>query len=105
MTTLFSYDDYIALVLIYTANVSDGISDEEHDFIIHKVGDEHYNKAFTYFEAASEIDVIETIDNLSDKYARENKDKVLGDIKDLIFADGVQDNAEKQVFRMLNKII
>lgn len=105
MAVLFSYEDYIALVLIYTANVSEGISEEEHDFIVNKVGDEHYDKAFAFFETASEIDVIEMIDNLSDKYAREDKDKVLSDIKGLIFADGIQDNAEEQVFRMLNKII
>lgn len=105
MSALFSYEDYIALVLIYTANVSEGISDVEHDYIVNKVGDEHYEKAFAYFETASEIDVIEMIDNLSDKYAREDKEKVLKDVKELIFADGIEDNAEQQVFRMLNKII
>lgn len=101
----FSYKDYLALVLIYTANASDGINQKEYEAIISKVGDEHYQNAIDFFDKSSEVEIIETIDELSDEYARDRMEEVCADVKDIISADDIDTEIEEQILRMLRKLI
>lgn len=102
----FSYEDYLALILIYTANASDGVSQEEYDYIVNKVGGDHFDKAFAYFETANEVEVIEKIDELSNDYdARENREKIFSDVQNMISVDSNDKNIEEQILRMLKHII
>jgi len=100
-----AYQDYLALILIYTANASDGISEEEQHYISEKVGPERYNATKALFDEKSEVEIIELIDELSDAYARENKEQVFEDIRNLIEVDELEKEVEENIFRMLKKLI
>lgn len=101
----FTYREYLALILFYTANASDGISLEENDFVEQKVGKETAEKVRQYFDETSEVEIIETIDELSDQFARGGKEKVIADMQELINVDEVDQEVEEHIIRMLKKLI
>ena len=101
----FSYHEFLALILVYTANASDGISMEEQEFILAKVGEEEYEKCIDFFDQASEVEIIEMINDLSDKFAKNNHNAVFSDLQELIQVDDVDSEVEEQIFRMLKKIL
>ncbi len=99
------YLDYLALILIYTANTSDGISEIEFEHISGKVGKHHLAKAKQFFDEHSEVEVIEYIDEFSNRFARDNRDKVIQDINDIIAVDHIEPAAQDNVLRLLKKLI
>lgn len=99
------YLDYLALILIYTANTSDGISDVELAHISGKVGPSHLKKAKQFFDQHSEVEVIEYIDEYSNQFARDNRDKVIDDIIEIIEADRIDAAAQGNILRILKKIL
>lgn len=105
MSTDFSYDEYLALVLIYTANASDGISLEEYNFISEKVKGSHYNTAMEFFDGHSEVEVIERINELTKIYASDSKEKVFKDVQQMIHVDEDDKVVEEQILRFLKKLI
>ena len=101
----FTYDEFLALILIYTANASDGVSLEELDFIEKKVGKSCCEKSFELFDRSSEVEIIETINDLSKQFAKNRKEEVLSDIQELINVDQIDQEVEEHIMRMLRKLL
>lgn len=101
----FTYKEYLALILIYTANASDGISAEEKEFIERKVGEDLTVKILDFFDMSSEVEIIEGIEQLSNNFAKNRKEQVLKDIQELIGVDNIEQAAEEHIYRILKKLI
>lgn len=57
----WSYNEFLAFLLIYISHVDMDFSDEEKDYIRIRVGDETYNKMFVEFDSMTDFQALETI--------------------------------------------
>ncbi len=101
---VFTYDDFLALVLIYVANSSEGLSDSEKDHINNEVGGSHFQKAMDYFNAHSEYEVIQKIQELSTHFSKQ-RDEVLHDVKETIKVSETDQQLEEGIYSILSKIL
>ncbi len=100
----FDYKDYLALVLIYVANTSEGLSEEEKRYILNQVGEKHYEKAFDFFNNHSEFEVVNKIQSLSNGFSK-SKDEVVADMKEIIKIDDADPQFEQAIVTTLSRML
>lgn len=103
----WSYDEFLGLVLIYSAQADLTINEEESSYIKSKIGDVSYDKVLTEFEKANDFEVLNTIQQLSATYCADEaaKDNVLNDIRTLFAADHEISSLEVYIEQTLSKLI
>lgn len=101
----WSYSDFLALLLIYSANVSEGISEEEQEFIQHSVDSSNYTFAKSFFDKHSEVEVIEQIDELANTFSPNQRSQIQKDVLALINVDSRGDKFQAHIARMLQRIL
>jgi thiosulfate/3-mercaptopyruvate sulfurtransferase len=106
-TTNWSYDDFLAFVLLYAANVNIDLASREKQLIIDKVGREKYAKASKCFASCNDYERLQTIISMKDRFypTEQEKEKVLRNIKELFLADGKFDHLEKSLLLSLKRFM
>lgn len=84
----YSFQDFIAYLMIFAANSDLEFTDEEKEYIIKKVGRFEYEKMLALFESHSDYQAIEFILNLKKVYVDpEGNEDMLSLLKRVFFTD------------------
>ncbi|MGJ8744541.1 hypothetical protein [Polaribacter sp.] len=105
--TNWTKDEFKTYVLIYAAQCNYIETDEESIYILSKVNETLYNKIHTEIVHDNDYQCMEKIkEYLSEnKYSTIDKENLIKEIKDVLFADGSVDVLERNMFLILKKII
>jgi uncharacterized tellurite resistance protein B-like protein len=103
----FSYDDFIAYVMIYAAYADLELSSEEKQLIQSKVNADHFDKLMQLYHEQSDMDHIDTFTALCAKFCPEpeDKEKLLQDMVQLFEADHDFSLMEHNFLRALKHLI
>jgi hypothetical protein len=99
--------EFLAYILLYAAHCNQFEDSKEKEYIISKVGQVTFRKIHTEVVVDSDEENLNKIqdyiqENIS---SQEEKDNLLRDIKNVLFADGSVDNSEKKLFSQLKRMI
>jgi hypothetical protein len=101
------HQEFLAYLFLYGASADLVIQKTEIDLILERVGKERYEKALELFEGKSDYERLQFI--LSHKAehfpTEEEKEKVLGQLKEIFYADKDFSVMEQNIFRILQKIL
>lgn len=105
--TDYSYEEFLAYVLIYAAHVDLDFSDEEKLVISANTGEETYKKVYADFKEVSDFTALQTIMSYKDKYyaTEEEKEKLTFAVKQVFKADGDFSKLEKLVLNFVNRLV
>jgi len=103
----WSYDEFVAFLLIYIANVDMDFAEEEKVMIRTKVGDAVFEKMVIIFESMSDYQAYETILSYKNIYypSPETKAVLLEKMQDLFHADAEFNIMEKELFHFLERMM
>ncbi len=103
----WSYNEFLAFLLVYGAQVSSSLSEEELEFIRERTNIENIGKIKVKVDSVSDVEGIEIIDHYREKFlnTQENKDKVKRDLEGLLNTDGKHSQLEKVAVHILEKLI
>lgn len=102
-----SYQDFLALLFLYTASVDLDLSGEEERIIIDKVGSECYHANRSIFKRLNDAQILELLYELGQKLCitEEEKKLALMDIDEIIHAEGRKSRMEEDMLLFVNKLI
>ncbi|MCQ2318021.1 MAG: hypothetical protein MJZ90_03765 [Bacteroidales bacterium] len=100
-------DEFRTYCLLFAANADFNITKQEIIAIGAKIDPEDFVRVYNWFEADNDRERIETIQANKVKYVKneEDKNKLLDELKEVFFADGVFDSVERSIFLMLKKFL
>ena len=103
----WSYDEFVAFLLIYIANVDMDFAEEEKVMIRSKAGDEVFEKMVLVFDSMSDYQAYETILSYKSKYfsTPETKAVLMEKMQDLFHADAEFNIMEKELFHFLERMM
>ncbi|MFZ1704243.1 MAG: hypothetical protein WAT79_07845 [Saprospiraceae bacterium] len=108
MTDLtYSYNEFLALLLVYISHVDMDFSDEEKKMIKEKVGEQAMNKVIADFDKMSDFQAFQTLLDYKGVYfpTAEQKAEILEDMKKLFLADNDFSTLEKETYHFLEKLM
>ena len=99
-------DEYLTFVLIHAAFADYEIQNEENDIISKILPEDRFKKLITFHKSNKDIDNINIIMSLTDRYCptSESKKEIHGKIKSLFHADGKYNFYEKNMDRIFDLI-
>lgn len=100
-------EEFRTYCLLYAANADFNITKQEIIAIGAKIAPEDFIRVYNWFEADGDMERIETIQANKVQYIKNEEDKktLLNELKEVFFADGVFDSAERSIFFMLKKLL
>jgi len=100
----WSYDDFIAFVMIYAAYADFKIVEEEKDVIVDEIGLDRYIEIYRFFRKNRDAENVSIIVDLKQKYivTDEQQDELFEYVNKIIQADGVVNLLESQMKDTLN---
>jgi hypothetical protein len=103
----YSYNEFLAFLLIYVAHVDMEFAEEEKEMIKKSVGEPTYEKMLKAFDAASDYQAYQTILNYKGLYypTQDRKDELIDKMRDLFFADADFNIMEKELLHFLEKMM
>ncbi|MFN8338558.1 MAG: hypothetical protein U0T36_06010 [Saprospiraceae bacterium] len=103
----WSYNEFLAFLLIYVAHVDMDFSVEEKAVIRKKFGDEVYDKMLEEFSNMSDYKAYETILMYKGVYypSPDQKQEILDKMKDLFYADDDFNIMEKELLHFLDRMM
>ena len=103
----WSYNEFLAFLLIYIAHVDMEFAEDEKTMIQKKFGESTYNKMLAEFNAMSDFAAYQTILDYKGVYypTAEQKAEILEKIKDLFHADGEFNIMEKELLHFLEMMM
>ncbi|MBK8625791.1 MAG: hypothetical protein IPN86_09595 [Saprospiraceae bacterium] len=103
----WSYNEFLAFLLIYISQVDMEFAEEEKAMIRNKVGEQTYDKMVAEFEAMSDYKAYETILSYKGVYfpTIEQKNELIDKMKDLFHADADFNIMEKELLHFLDKMM
>ncbi|MBC7885244.1 MAG: hypothetical protein H7X99_07200 [Saprospiraceae bacterium] len=103
----WSYDEFLAFLLIYIANVDMDFSEEEKALISKNVGEPTYSKMVITYDSMSDYKAYETILSYKEVYypTPEQKAELIEKMKDLFDADADFNIMEKELLHFLDKMM
>lgn len=103
----WSYNEFLAFVLLYAANADYNESAKEIEVIEGKVGSEALKKAHEAFDEKNDYQSIEFITSFQDTFFadEESKKMIYNDMEDVFNADKDFNFLERNEFMMIKKII
>jgi replicative superfamily II helicase len=100
----YSFQDFIAYLMIFAANSDLEFTDDEKEYIIKKVGRFEYEKMLTLFESHNDYESIEFILELKKVYVdEEGHDDMMSLLKKVFFTDNEFSTLEQGVFLALQR--
>lgn len=102
-----SYDDFLALLYIYSASVDLDLSADEKDSIIKKVGNKSYENSFQLYKKLKDIEITDILHKLGHKFLPKEEDKalVIKDINNIIHTKGRHSKVEEGMLLFIKKLI
>ena len=103
----WTYDDFLAFIMIYAAFADLNIDESEKKVIREKVGDESYEKVMGIFDERNDMERIDIILHFKEKHIKDQteKEKVLADMKDVFMADEEYSTLEQNIFMAVQKLL
>lgn len=103
----WSYNEFLAFLLIYIAHVDMDFAAEEKAMIRNKVGEQTYDKMVAEFDSMSDYKAYETILAYKGVYypTNEQKQELLEKMKDLFHADMEFNIMEKELLHFLERMM
>ena len=103
----WTYQDFLAYVLIYAAASDFNISQEEKEYIQKRVEKDEFDKILKCFSKHSEFERIEVVKTLGKKFSNDigSKSEIRKELVKLFYADDDYSILEKNFFLMLKKIM
>lgn len=102
----YSFEDFIAYVMIYAAEADFVITEEERAHIIFKVGSEEFERMLLLFESNSDMQAIEFILAMEKRHVEKGAEgDLMQVIRDVMFSDGEFDTLERNVFTALERLV
>lgn len=103
----WSYNEFLAFLLIYIANVDMDFADEEKIMIRNKVGVQTYDKMIAIFDNMSDYKAYETILSYKGVYypTTEQKQEIIEKMKDLFHADMDFNVMERELLHFLDRMM
>jgi hypothetical protein len=103
----WSFNEFLAFLLIYVANVDMEFAEEEKVMITQSVGETTYTKMLTEFESMSDYKAYDTILSYKGVYfpTVEQKSEIIEKITDLFHADAEFNVMEKELLHFLDKMM
>jgi len=100
----WSYDEFIAFVMLYAANADYEIVEDEKELIIGKVGEKEYKELLKYSNNNHDTENINIILDLKKKHIKTEEDlaELFDQINEVINADGVVNLYEKNMNNALH---
>lgn len=103
----WSYNDFMAFLLMYAASADFQLADEEKEMLFSKVDLKDYRHVHRLFERQNDYQRLETIRSFRGRYYKNEADreKLLKELKDMFLADNRYDSVEKGFFMGLRRIL
>ena len=103
----WSYNDFLAYVLLYVATADMEFTTEEKDMLSSKLDIKKHEDVFYIFKKENDYERLQTIISFKDKYYfdDESKEKLLQDIREMFLADQKFRSIESTIFDGLRRII
>jgi len=103
----WSYNEFLAFLLIYIANVDMDFAEEEMTMIRKNVGEKTYEKMFTEFDSMSDFKAYESILSYKGAYypTAEQKEELIEKMRDLFDADADFNIMEKELLHFLERMM
>ncbi len=104
---LWTYNDFLAFLLIYAASADFTITDEERTRLALDTGYDSYRKALPLFEALSDYERLQTILYFKPRYFATNEEveKILQEVQDIYKADEKYSANEQNLLLLLRKVL
>lgn len=103
----WTYNEFLAFLLIYVSHVDMDFAEEEKMMIKKSVGEPTYTKMLAEFDAVSDYKAYQTILNYKPIHYPnpDQKEAIMGQIKDLFHADLDFNIMEKELLHFLEKMM
>ena len=103
----WSYNEFLAFLLIYIAHVDMEFAEEEKAMIKTKFGENIYEKMFSEFDSMSDYKAYETILSYKGVYfpTQEQKEEIIEKMKTLFDADAEFNIMEKELLHFLDRMM
>ncbi|MBL0310886.1 MAG: hypothetical protein IPP77_14815 [Bacteroidetes bacterium] len=106
-TNSWTYEEFLAFILLYAAEMNQDLSPNEMKFIEEKTGVEDIDRIRQHLDKISDTESIETIDHYKKVYltTTESTLKAKRDLEALLKTPGVHSQFEKAAVHMIEKLI
>ncbi|MBK8346774.1 MAG: hypothetical protein IPL08_03830 [Saprospiraceae bacterium] len=103
----WSYNEFLAFLLIYISHVDMEFVDEEKAMIKKNVGEPTYSKMLEQFDAMSDFKAYQTILDYKGVYypTHDRKNEVIEKMKDLFYADADFNIMERELLHFLDRMM
>lgn len=103
----WSYDEFLAFLLIYIAHVDIEFSEEEKAMIRNCVGESIFDKMLALFDEMSDYKAYETILSYKDKYfpTPSQKQEIISKMTEVCTVDASLNVMEKEIIHFLDKMM
>lgn len=103
----WTYEDFLAYVLLYAASADLEITEEEKEMLFSKVKYKEYEHIHREFERENDYTRLQTIQSFRVKYYNNeaSRDKLFSDLKEMFMADDKYNSIERAFFMGLKKVL
>ncbi len=103
----WSYNEFLAYLLLYAANADFNINDEERKLLLSGLNTYDYNNISKAFDKSNDYERLQVIESFRDSYYPDDhsKEKLLNDLKKIFLADEEYNSVERAVFMGLRKVL
>lgn len=104
---LWSYNDFLAFLLIYAASADFTITEEERIRMAQQIGYDSYKKALPVFEAQSDFERLQTILYFKPTYfpTGQEVESILQQVQAIYKADNNYSSTEQSLLLLLRKVL
>lgn len=104
---LWSYEDFLAFVLMYAAYADNELVQDEIDAMVEKVGKDREENAKKIMDKLSDSERIDLILSFREKFfpTKEDHEKLFADMKTVFLADGKYNQLEQFIMMYLKRIL
>lgn len=103
----WSYNEFLAYLLLYAANADFEVSKEEKEVLLSFVDKHDYKAVLKDFESRNDYERLQFIEMFKEDYYNNDMalEKLLADLKEVFLADDQYNSIEKAVFMGLRRIL
>ena len=103
----WSYNEFLAFLMVYGAQMNQGLTTEELDFIKTRTGIQDIEKIKAKVDSISDAEAIEAIDDYKSRNlaTNESKIKVKNDLEGLLHTPGNHSQFEKVVVHLIERLL
>lgn len=101
------YNEYLAFLLLYAADIDQQIKEEEKEIILTVVEQSEYKAIKKRFDKLNDYERIELIQSHKEEFISTeiDKEKILNDLKSIFLADDEYLAIEKAIFMYLKRLL